>query len=65
MLKMAGQKKAGIMGSNIVKENNNYFSRMYAVYPDGIYRFYDKRHLFALGEEQDFLNLERKRLLQT
>ena len=54
MLQMADQKKAVIMGSYIIKENNNYFNRLYAVYPDETFRFYDKRHLFALGEEQAF-----------
>ena len=54
MLQMADQKKAVIMGSYIIKENNNYFNRLYAVYPDETFRFYDKRHLFALGEEEAF-----------
>ena len=54
MLQMADQKKAVIMGSYIVKENNNYFNRLYSVYPDETFCFYDKRHLFPLGEEQAF-----------
>ena len=54
MLQMANQKKAVIMGSYIVNEISNYFNRLYAVYPDETFRFYDKRHLFALGEEQAF-----------
>ena len=47
MLQMAGQKKAVIMGSYIVKESNNYFNRLYAVYPDETFRYYDKKHLFG------------------
>lgn len=47
MLQMANQKKAVIMGSYIVNEISNYFNRLYAVYPDETFRFYDKRHLFA------------------
>lgn len=54
MVQMADQKKAVIMGSYIVNEKGNYFNRLYAVYPDGTYRYYDKKHLFALGKEQDF-----------
>ena len=54
MVQMANQKKAVIMGSYIVKEKNSYCNRLYALYPDGTYRYYDKKHLFALGKEQDF-----------
>ena len=54
MVQMADQKKAVIMGSYIVKEKNNYFNRLYAVYPEGKYGKYDKKHLFTLGGEQDF-----------
>ena len=54
MVQMANQKKAVIMGSYIVKEKNSCFNRLYAVYPEGMYRYYDKKHLFALGREQDF-----------
>jgi|TARA_B110000495_G_C22975388_1_gene572819 predicted amidohydrolase len=54
MVQMANQKKAVIMGSYIVKEKNNYFNRLYAMYPEGKYGQYDKKHLFALGGEQAF-----------
>lgn len=54
MVHMANQKKVVIMGSYIVKEKNSYFNRLFAVYPEGKYRYYDKKHLFTLGKEQDF-----------
>jgi len=63
MLQMADQKKAVIMGSYVVKENNNYFNRLYAVYPDETYRFYDKKHLFALGKEQDVFESGEKKTI--
>ena len=65
MLQMAEQKKAVIIGSFIVKENNNNFNRLYAVYPDGTFRFYDKKHLFAQGEEQDFFKAGEEKTIIT
>ena len=40
-----------ITGSLIIKENNNYYNRMIWMLPTGEYQYYDKRHLFGLGEE--------------
>ncbi len=51
MKQQAAQTKAVIMGSYIVQEKGAYFNRLYAVYPDGSYFSYDKRHLFALADE--------------
>ena len=65
MLQMAGQKKAVIMGSYIVKESNNYFNRLYAVYPDETFRYYDKKHLFAFGKEQDFFEPGEEKTIVT
>lgn len=48
----AKNKNAAISGSVIVKENNNYFNRLYFVFPDGKHKIYDKRHLFSLAHEE-------------
>jgi predicted amidohydrolase len=53
MRQMANQKKAAITGSYIVKEDSNYFNRLYFVKPDGSSSYYDKKHLFTLAGEQD------------
>ena len=49
--KMAAQKDTFITASMIVYENNNYYNRLYWVAPDKSYQYYDKRHLFSLGNE--------------
>lgn len=40
-----------IAGSVLVKHNNKKVNRFYWVWPDGTIKFYDKRHLFRLGNE--------------
>jgi len=54
MRKMSLNSNAVMMGSIIFKENNNYFNRLIAVFPDKSVQYYDKRHLFRLGEEHNF-----------
>ena len=51
MKMMAEDSKAVISGSYIVTENNQFYNRLIMVYPDGMTRHYDKRHLFGLGGE--------------
>jgi predicted amidohydrolase len=54
MLEMAKKTSAVIMGSMIFKEKHNYFNRLIAVYPDKSKKYYNKRHLFRLGDEHSF-----------
>lgn len=55
MKQQAAQTKAVITGSYIVREGNQFFNRLYAVFPDGGSYHYDKKHLFAIaGEGKDY-----------
>ncbi|CAM4059939.1 amidohydrolase [Pseudoalteromonas byunsanensis] len=40
-----------VAGSVLVQQANKKANRFYWVWPDGHYEFYDKRHLFCLGNE--------------
>lgn len=40
-----------ITGSLIIEEDGNYYNRLVWMNPDGNYLYYDKKHLFGLGEE--------------
>ena len=51
MNQIAQYKKAAITGSYIVKENGNFYNRLYFVYPNGNWLTYDKNHLFTLAGE--------------
>jgi omega-amidase len=47
----AKSKRMTIMGSLTIKEDQKYFNRMLVATPDGLISWYDKRHLFRMGEE--------------
>ena len=64
MNQMAKQKNAAITGSYIVKEATKYFNRLYWVEPDGSFSFYDKRHLFRMGDEHLTYAEGKKRLIR-
>jgi len=47
----AKQRNAVIAGSISVKDGHQYFNRCYFTFPDGEVVFYNKRHLFSYGKE--------------
>lgn len=51
MLKMAKKHSIAICGSIIIKEESNYYNRLYFVTPEGVIGQYDKPHLFRMGDE--------------
>ena len=51
MQQKAKEKNAVLVGSISVKDKQHYYNRLYWVMPDGTYKFYDKRHLFQMGNE--------------
>jgi len=63
MKKIAAEKKIILTGSIIIKEQNNHFNRLIWMLPNGEYGIYDKRHLFAYGNEHTHYNAGSKRLI--
>ena len=61
--KTAKKYQIALTGSVIIKENKNYFNRLYFVFPDGSYKIYDKKHLFTLANEQKTYSAGKKRLI--
>jgi len=53
MLQSAQKLNVAIAGSIIINENNHFYNRLIWAFPNGTYSFYDKRHLFRMGDEQD------------
>jgi len=47
----ASDLQAVVAGSLIIKENSCYYNRLVWARPDGKLQWYDKRHLFSMGEE--------------
>lgn len=53
MKSLAKEKNAALVGSLIIRENENYYNRLLFIHPSGKVESYDKRHLFTLaGEDQ-------------
>jgi len=63
MKKISASKKIILTGSIIVEEHGNYFNRLIWMLPNGQYGYYDKRHLFAYGEEDKHYSAGTKRLI--
>jgi len=51
MKNVAKKKDASVVGSLIIEDKGNFFNRAIWVFPDGKTEFYDKRHLFTMGQE--------------
>jgi omega-amidase len=63
MKKMAADKKIIVTGSAIIEENGNYYNRLIWMLPNGQCGQYDKRHLFAYGEEDQHYASGTQRLI--
>ncbi len=53
--KIAQQYNCVVAGSVLVSQNNKKVNRFYWVFADGNVEHYDKRHLFRLGNEQNYV----------
>ncbi len=63
MKKISSQKKIILSGSIIIEENKKFYNRLIWMLPTGEYGYYDKRHLFAFGNEDKFYTAGEKRLI--
>lgn len=52
-----------LCGSLIIKENNQFFNRLVFVEPSGEVHFYNKRHLFTMGNEEIHFQKGTERLI--
>jgi predicted amidohydrolase len=50
-------------GSVIIKEEEKYFNRFVWMQPNGEHHHYDKRHLFAFGEEDEHFSAGNRRVI--
>lgn len=51
---IAQSKNAAVTGSIIAKDGEHFYNRLLWVNPDGTTVFYDKRHLFRMGQEEKY-----------
>ncbi|WP_240186859.1 nitrilase family protein [Pedobacter nanyangensis] len=52
-----------VTGSLIIKEHDKYYNRMVWVKPDGDCQYYDKHHLFGLGEEDKHFTAGKEQVI--
>lgn len=62
MLEHAKKFESVVTGSLIIKEDDKYYNRLIWMRPDGTYEYYNKRHLFSLGEENQHYTAGTKKL---
>lgn len=60
MQQMAGQTKAVVTGSVVIKDGKDFYNRLLWVEPGGKVSYYDKRHLFRMAEEDNFYSMGTK-----
>lgn len=63
MVSEAKKHNAAITGSIIIKENNNFYNRLFFVFPDGSFKKYDKKHTFTYAKENDIYTNGTDRLI--
>jgi omega-amidase len=63
MKSLALAKKIIIVGSIIIEEKGKFYNRLIWMLPTGEYGYYDKRHLFAYGGEDNQFSAGNKRLI--
>jgi omega-amidase len=63
MKRIAAQKRIILTGSLIIKDGDNFYNRLVWMLPNGEYGCYDKRHLFAYGDEDKSYSRGNKRLI--
>jgi omega-amidase len=63
MVRVSEKFNVQLTGSCIVKEGTHFYNRLYWVSPSGEIAFYDKRHLFRMGREQEHFTSGEERVI--
>lgn len=63
MARQAAGLNAVLTGSIIIRDHGRYFNRLIWMRPDGSYAYYDKKHLFGLGDEPRHYSAGTRKLI--
>jgi omega-amidase len=63
MKQLSAERKIILTGSLIIEEEGKIYNRLVWMLPNGQYGYYDKRHLFAYGQEDQHYTSGHKRLI--
>jgi len=61
--KWAADYNLAICGSFIAADKGHYYNRAFFLTPEGEHHFYDKRHLFRMGDEPQHFSAGRERVI--
>ncbi|MTG97532.1 amidohydrolase [Myroides albus] len=63
LTEIANQKNMAIIGSVVIKENQQFFNRLLFIEPSKELHYYDKRHLFSLAGEEKVYTAGQNRII--
>ncbi|CAL2079444.1 Omega-amidase YafV [Tenacibaculum sp. 190524A05c] len=63
MKDIAKTKNSSVVGSVIITEENQYYNRLFFVFPSGEFEYYDKKHTFTLAKEHETYSSGTQKLL--
>lgn len=63
MKQWAIELESAIVGSVMTRDEGEFYNRLYFVFPDGTFEFYDKKHLFSYAKEDAFYTPGQKRVI--
>jgi predicted amidohydrolase len=63
MKSKAIEKNTTVIGTLAIKETDKVYNRLFVVDPNGEFVWYDKRHLFRMGEENKFYDSGNSKIL--
>jgi len=61
MKQSAAEKQLVVAGSLMIREEGKFFNRFVFAFPNGKLEYYDKRHLFSMGEEHQHFTVGQNR----
>jgi len=63
LVNLAKEKNSALIASLIIEENQQFFNRLYFIFPNGDLQFYNKRHLFRMANEHNYYSAGDKDLI--
>ncbi len=63
MVHEAKKNNCAITGSVIISENNQFYNRLFFVFPNGSFQKYDKKHTFTLAKEHEIYSKGTEQLI--
>ncbi len=61
--KLSSERNVAILGSLAIEDKHHIYNRALFIHPDGKLDFYDKKHLFTMGDETQFFSPGNQRVI--